>query len=92
MKINLRQGDSQKASECHLAGKFTLSGIPPGEAGSQKVLVTFKIDANGLLDVTAAALGASGVTASLCIDNVNGNMSQERILELQQAEAALNLL
>ncbi len=53
VKIRVFQGEAQKASENELLGEFTLDGLPKGRAGSVSVEVTFEIDTNGVLNVTA---------------------------------------
>lgn len=53
VKIRVFQGEAQKASENELLGEFTLDGLPKGRAGNVSVEVTFEIDTNGVLNVTA---------------------------------------
>jgi len=53
LKIKLVQGDSDKASECESIGEFTFRGIHPAPKGKAKVEVVFKIDAEGILHLTA---------------------------------------
>ena len=53
VKIRVFQGEAQKASENEMLGEFTLDGLPKGRAGSVSVEVTFEIDTNGVLNVTA---------------------------------------
>jgi len=51
--IHVLQGESEKASENRSLGKFTLTSITPGKAGSARVQVTFHINADGMVEVTA---------------------------------------
>lgn len=51
--INVRQGESPKASENTLLGSFTLSGIRPAKKMEPRIEVTFKIDLDGILHVSA---------------------------------------
>ncbi len=53
VKIRVFQGEAQRASENELLGEFTLDGLPKGPAGTVSVEVTFEIDTNGILNVTA---------------------------------------
>lgn len=47
------QGESNKTSECHLLGTFNLTSIPPAPSNVLKIKVTFNIDADGILNVSA---------------------------------------
>lgn len=51
--VHVMQGDSEKASENRSLGKFVLSSITPGKAGSVRVQVAFQINADGMVEVTA---------------------------------------
>lgn len=51
--IHVVQGESEKASENRSLGKFTLTQIDPGKAGSARVQVTFQINADGMVEVVA---------------------------------------
>lgn len=52
----------------HLLGKFDLTGIPPAPRGQPQIEVTFEIDANGILQVTAVETGA-GIKNEIVITN-----------------------
>merc|ERR1719499_628813 len=69
----------------HLLGKFDLTGIPPAPRGTPQIEVTFEIDANGILNVSATEKG-SGNTEKITITNDKGRLSQEEI-ERMVAEA-----
>lgn len=53
MAILILEGDLTQASRCNVLGQFDLVGLPQGPAGSAKVEVTFHIDQNGVLSVSA---------------------------------------
>lgn len=62
----------------NLLGKFNLEGLPPAQRGTPQIEVTFDIDANGILNVSAADK-ATGNAEKITIKNDKGRLSKEEI-------------
>ena len=86
--VNIYQGEREVVSANKLLGQFKLSGIPPMPAGFPIVLITFRVDANGLLRVTAKE-ERSGVEAAVEVKAAHG-LSQDEVerLVLESVEHA----
>ncbi len=63
VEIHVLQGEREMASDNRTLGRFQLSGIPPAARGTPKIEVTFDIDANGILHVSAKDLGTGKLQA-----------------------------
>ncbi|KAJ2923135.1 hypothetical protein H1R20_g13959, partial [Candolleomyces eurysporus] len=76
--IQVFEGERSLTKDNNLLGKFELSSIPPAPRGVPQIEVTFEIDANGIMKVSAADKG-TGKSESITITNEKGRLSQEDI-------------
>jgi len=76
--IQVFEGERSMTKDCHLLGKFELSNIPPAARGVPQIEVTFEIDANGILQVSAEDKG-TGKSEKITITNDKGRLSDEEI-------------
>jgi len=76
--IQVFEGERAMTKDNNLLGKFELSGIPPAPRGVPQIEVTFDIDANGILNVSAVEKG-TGKENKITITNDKGRLSKEDI-------------
>ncbi|KAH3675413.1 hypothetical protein WICPIJ_009357 [Wickerhamomyces pijperi] len=76
--IQVFEGERAKTKDNNILGKFELSGIPPAPRGVPQIEVTFDIDANGILNVSALEKG-TGKTQKITITNDKGRLSKDDI-------------
>jgi len=76
--IQVFEGERAMTKDNHLLGKFDLTGIPPAPRGTPQIEVTFDIDANGILNVSAVEKG-SGKQEKITITNDKGRLSKDEI-------------
>jgi molecular chaperone DnaK len=80
VKIRVLQGESDLAAENDLLGEFVLSGIRPAPKGEPEIEVSFDIDANGIVSVSARDL-ATGKEQSITVSST-GTLSDAEIEEI----------
>jgi heat shock protein 1/8 len=76
--IQVFEGERKMTKDNHILGKFNLEGIPPAPRGVPQIEVTFDIDANGILNVSAVDKG-TGKQNKITITNDKGRLSKEEI-------------
>jgi len=76
--IQVYEGERAMTKDNHLLGKFDLTGIPPAPRGVPQIEVTFDIDANGILNVSAVDK-STGKLNKITITNDKGRLSKEDI-------------
>ena len=86
VEIHVLQGEREMAADNKSLGKFQLDGIAPAPRGVPQIEVTFNIDANGILHVSAKDKG-TGKEQSITIQN-SGNLSKEEVEKAAKAAEA----
>ena len=76
--VQVFEGERSLTRDCNLLGKFQLEGIPPMPRGQPQIEITYDIDANGILNVSASEK-STGKNEKITIKNERGRLSQEDI-------------
>jgi heat shock 70kDa protein 1/2/6/8 len=85
--IKVYEGERQFTKDNRLLGTFRLEGIPPMPRGVPQIEVTYDVDANGILNVSAAEK-STGKSEKITITNEKGRLSKEDIEKMVEAAAA----
>merc|ERR1712023_384232 len=84
--IQVYEGERSRTKDCNLLGKFELTGIPPAPRGTPQINVTFDLDANSILNVSAEEK-STGKINKITITNDKGRLTKEEIEKMvQEAE------
>jgi molecular chaperone DnaK len=89
VKIRIYQGESNKAAECEMLGEFEFSGFRIGYRGEVRIEVTFEIDPNGIVHVTAADVETGQKTTTTI--RLSSGLTEDMIRDAQEKNAATQL-
>lgn len=86
MKIHILQGEREFVKDCRSLGEFTLTGIPPMTASIPRIQITFRLDVDGLLTVSAKEL-TTGIEQSIDVSATYGLSHEEMVTILTESYA-----
>jgi len=99
VRIRVYQGESNRADECEMLGEFEFSGFKVGYRGDVKIEVTFEINTDGIVNVSAADLDTGQKTSTtislssgLTEEDIQRSIAANEATRLQRAEAGSALL
>lgn len=82
LKLHVVQGERDMAEDCRSLSRFTLKGLPPKAAGALKILVTYQVDADGLLSVSAKEL-TTNISAEVQV-KLSYGLTEDEVLKMIQ--------
>lgn len=81
VQIKVFEGERSLTKDCNLLGQFDMTGIPPAPRGTVKINVTYDVDANGILNVSADVEG-TGIKNKITVTNDKQRLSKDEIARL----------